>query len=287
MGQNKSRPANIDDAGGYGFSQDGTFGVVNNDNNTQMKPKFRHPWAVTFHLIFKIAAIFIYLFGSIFAQEFLGLFVILVFLISMDFWIVKNVTGRLLVGLRWWNYIDDDGQSHWMFENRKQSQSKNVNTNLQKQGTSNDVEFILFNQQQQQQQQQSNESQSQRPSGGSDSTVFWIGLFLFTIFWFFSLISAIFSFNIHWVLLVSIGFVLSGSNSYGYIRCRFGGGGGGDGDGDTNPVTMASNYTSSMFSQYVGPKMLFNMMRNAATTNTTTSTSTSQQNTSQSNTIAK
>ncbi|GBP74739.1 Uncharacterized Golgi apparatus membrane protein-like protein CG5021 [Eumeta japonica] len=24
--------------------------------------------------------------------------------------------GRLLVGLRWWNYVDDDGKSHWVFE---------------------------------------------------------------------------------------------------------------------------------------------------------------------------
>lgn len=28
-------------------------------------------------------------------------------------------TGRLLVGLRWWNYVDEDGQSHWVFESRK------------------------------------------------------------------------------------------------------------------------------------------------------------------------
>lgn len=37
----------------------------------------------------------------------------------MDFWTVKNVTGRLMVGLRWWNYVDDNGQSHWVFESRK------------------------------------------------------------------------------------------------------------------------------------------------------------------------
>jgi hypothetical protein len=29
---------------------------------------------------------------------------------------VKNVTGRLLVGLRWWNEIDERGSSHWKFE---------------------------------------------------------------------------------------------------------------------------------------------------------------------------
>lgn len=32
---------------------------------------------------------------------------------------MKNVTGRLMVGLRWWNYVDDDGVSHWVFESRK------------------------------------------------------------------------------------------------------------------------------------------------------------------------
>lgn len=31
----------------------------------------------------------------------------------------QNVTGRLMVGLRWWNQVDDDGRSHWVFEARK------------------------------------------------------------------------------------------------------------------------------------------------------------------------
>lgn len=29
------------------------------------------------------------------------------------------MTGRLLVGLRWWNQIDEDGTSHWVFEARR------------------------------------------------------------------------------------------------------------------------------------------------------------------------
>jgi hypothetical protein len=29
------------------------------------------------------------------------------------------ITGRLMVGLRWWNYVDDNGKSHWVFEARK------------------------------------------------------------------------------------------------------------------------------------------------------------------------
>lgn len=31
----------------------------------------------------------------------------------------QNITGRLMVGLRWWNQVDDDGRSHWVFEARK------------------------------------------------------------------------------------------------------------------------------------------------------------------------
>lgn len=32
---------------------------------------------------------------------------------------LQNITGRLMVGLRWWNHVDDDGRSHWVFESRK------------------------------------------------------------------------------------------------------------------------------------------------------------------------
>ncbi|RKO95051.1 DUF846-domain-containing protein [Caulochytrium protostelioides] len=37
-------------------------------------------------------------------------------LLACDFWAVKNITGRLLVGLRWWNEIDEEGNNMWVFE---------------------------------------------------------------------------------------------------------------------------------------------------------------------------
>jgi len=37
----------------------------------------------------------------------------------MNFWTVKNITGRLLVGLRYWNYVDKTGNNHGIFESRK------------------------------------------------------------------------------------------------------------------------------------------------------------------------
>lgn len=36
------------------------------------------------------------------------------------------IKGRLLVGLRWWNYVDDDGVSHWVYESRPKVSLINV-----------------------------------------------------------------------------------------------------------------------------------------------------------------
>lgn len=37
-------------------------------------------------------------------------------LLAADFWNTKNVAGRLLVGLRWWNETSPEGASIWVFE---------------------------------------------------------------------------------------------------------------------------------------------------------------------------
>ena len=36
--------------------------------------------------------------------------------VILDFWITKNVTGRYLVGLRWWNEIDRKGNPVYWYE---------------------------------------------------------------------------------------------------------------------------------------------------------------------------
>jgi hypothetical protein len=41
-----------------------------------------------------------------------------VLLLAFDFWTTKNVTGRLLVGLRWWNEVREDGSNIWIFESK-------------------------------------------------------------------------------------------------------------------------------------------------------------------------
>lgn len=80
---------------------------------------YRHPKTVFFHLLFRTLALFYYFFCTWFSKSFVLNFIIVVLLVAIDFWTVKNITGRLLVGLRWWNKVAEDGSSEWVFEAKK------------------------------------------------------------------------------------------------------------------------------------------------------------------------
>ncbi|CAG8676902.1 19442_t:CDS:2 [Dentiscutata erythropus] len=97
-------------------------------------------------------AILLYLFGGFFTDNFPLVFIICVLLLAFDFWTVKNVSGRLLVGLRWWNDIQPDGTNVWMFESRDPS----------------------------------------RPVNPTDSRIFWISLYATVVIWIFFGFFAIF-----------------------------------------------------------------------------------------------
>eukprot|EP00835_Amoeboradix_gromovi_P001035 NODE_40_length_29852_cov_0.370215.p14 type:complete len:191 gc:universal NODE_40_length_29852_cov_0.370215:6828-6256(-) len=71
-----------------------------------------HPIALIFHLLFKVIAFVVFLFGSS-LQSYVLVFVICTLSLAFDFWTTKNVSGRLLVGLRWWSMEDK-----WVFESR-------------------------------------------------------------------------------------------------------------------------------------------------------------------------
>lgn len=155
--------------------------------------------AALFHVVFKLLAFLFYLFGGLFGQDFISTFVSVILLISMDFWVVKNVTGRLLAGLRWSNYIDDGGNSHWIFENKNVSNDQASRDNL-----SSFQEEINGN------------------TGSADSSIFWTGLIIAPIIWVLLMIVSIFRLNVQWFMLVTLASVLSISNFYGYVRCRLG-----------------------------------------------------------------
>ncbi|KAL0248803.1 hypothetical protein GEMRC1_004037 [Eukaryota sp. GEM-RC1] len=80
---------------------------------SQVRQNSRHPKSVLFHVLFKVLAIIMWFMPM---THTVTKFAIVITLLAFDFWTVKNVTGRLLVGLRYWNKINDDGSSEWVFE---------------------------------------------------------------------------------------------------------------------------------------------------------------------------
>lgn len=76
-----------------------------------------HPVAAFFHILFKGLAILVFLLSVIgIISSFVTMFIAVTLLLAADFWTVKNVSGRLLVGLRWWNEVKEDGTNVWTFE---------------------------------------------------------------------------------------------------------------------------------------------------------------------------
>lgn len=105
------------------FTPSGTAGApmegsgANEQNLTHPEGRYKglHPIAAFFHVFFKISAVVLFLFGSLFANSVI-VFIITILLLAFDFWTTKNITGRLLVSLRWWSEVSEDGTSHWVFE---------------------------------------------------------------------------------------------------------------------------------------------------------------------------
>lgn len=152
----------------------------------------RHPLAQLFHLLFKTMAVIMYLIGNFFWGSFIGVTVICIMLLALDFWTVKNVTGRILVGLRWWNQVSADGTSVcmycmwwvqvWMYESQTDTSSVSP----------------------------------------SDHTVFWVGVYTTPILWLFFGLAALFRLNLKWEVIVVFGLILSSANVYGYLKCAKG-----------------------------------------------------------------
>lgn len=140
----------------------------------------RHPIAFCFHFIFKVAAVVYYILcGWIPGTTFVTNFVVIVILLAMDFWTVKNVTGRLLVGMRWWNEANETG-SAWRFEQAAE-------------GT--------------------------RVIHGAEKWWFWISQLANVGAWVFFAIFALFRLKFEYLLVDIIGIILGMSNLVGYFKC--------------------------------------------------------------------
>ncbi|XP_032183297.1 Golgi apparatus membrane protein TVP23 homolog A isoform X2 [Neovison vison] len=167
-------------------TEDVSLDFGNEEELAFRKAKIRHPLATFFHLFFRVSAIVTYVCCDWFSRSFVGCFVTVLLLLSFDFWSVKNVTGRLMVGLRWWNQIDEDGKSHWIFEARKASPNQIAATE-------------------------------------AEARIFWLGLIICPLIWIVFFFSTLFSLKLKWLALVIAGISLQAANLYGYILCKMGG----------------------------------------------------------------
>ncbi|CUG92361.1 transmembrane protein, putative [Bodo saltans] len=84
-----------------------------------------HPIAAFFQVIFKVGAILTFALGNAFGGSYVGIFISVVLMLSADFWASKNITGRILVSLRWWNDVKEDGTNEWVFESAPVASSVN------------------------------------------------------------------------------------------------------------------------------------------------------------------
>jgi len=139
-----------------------------------------HPKAQLFHVLFKGLAILVYLLCKFFTTRFILVFVLCILLLAFDFWTVKNVTGRLLVGLRWWNNIREDGTSEWIFESHDNSRTLHPR----------------------------------------DSKIFWTALYVTPVIWFLFFLTALLSFSFGWMLIVIVALSLNSANVVGYWKCQ-------------------------------------------------------------------
>ena len=119
-------------ANGSGGGPDGVFA------NSYLAAS-AHPIVCIFHMVFKGLALFLYIFGGWFAKDgstgkssganFIIVTVSCILLLAADFWVVKNITGRLLVGLRWWNKVEGDS-TRWIFESAKNKQTNRFDSSI-------------------------------------------------------------------------------------------------------------------------------------------------------------
>ncbi|GAA6046568.1 hypothetical protein JCM3770_006213 [Rhodotorula araucariae] len=135
-----------------------------------------HPVALFFLYAFRCAAIATYLLCGFFSSSYVFSTVLVVVLLSLDFWTVRNVSGRVLVGLRFWNQVDDDGTSFWVFESRSPEQ----------------------------------------PANAVDAKMFWIAMYSFPLAWVLLLFVGILKFNISFLPIVMLALVFNVTNTVGY-----------------------------------------------------------------------
>ncbi|KAL2756908.1 hypothetical protein ACRALDRAFT_1069611 [Sodiomyces alcalophilus JCM 7366] len=151
-----------------------------------------HPITLLTLLGFRISSVLVYFLGLWIIKSMIMIFIITILLLAADFYYLKNIAGRRLVGLRWWNEVDPStGESKWVFESSEPG-TKIVNA--------------------------------------TDSRFFWLALYVQPILWFLLAIFALVRLQFLWLPLVVaaaknndrdpvIALVLTIMNTLAFSRC--------------------------------------------------------------------
>ena len=161
---------------------------INNGNNEEGKSKVnptdfikksRNPQVALVTVSLKLLSLLFFLFFSIFTSNDALIMITVIIFIAADFWYTKNISGRILVGLRWWNNYDKETQGNiWKFESKNEIKESNV-----------------------------------------DRRTFWISLYGFAALWVILFVWESIAFNFTWAFLCLISMVISGINVVGFFKC--------------------------------------------------------------------
>ncbi|KAJ3971340.1 Golgi apparatus membrane protein TVP23 [Lentinula raphanica] len=160
-------------------AQNSQMATTHSDAESGIAGIFRqsaHPLALFFLYFFRISAITVYVISGFLTDNYVLSTVMVVVLLAMDFWNCRNVSGRTLVGLRFWNQVDDDGESYWVFESRDPS----------------------------------------RPANPIDSKMFWIALYVFPALWASLLVVSILKLGLAFIPIVILALVFNITNAIGF-----------------------------------------------------------------------
>ncbi|KAI4270460.1 MAG: hypothetical protein Q9205_006338 [Flavoplaca limonia] len=147
-----------------------------------------HPITLLFFLGFRISSLLFYILGSIFTNNFILVFIVTILLLAADFYYLKNIAGRRLVGLRWWNEVNTaSGDSHWVFESQDRSGSVEAGAPSQ---------------------------------NATDKRFFWLALYAQPAWWVvLAIVSVVRLLNPIWLSLIVIALILTITNTLAFSRC--------------------------------------------------------------------
>lgn len=156
-----------------------------------------HPLACLFHVGFKLVSVMAFMFMGLFTRSNVSVFITVLLSACLDFWTTKNVTGRYLIGLRWWSAADFAAEEDIV---RTIDENEEEETGEKKEEP--DWHFESYD--------------TDTSNSMLDSNIFWFGQAGASIFWSIMLVLKVIGLSMFWGMLVFICCSLSVMNLYAY-----------------------------------------------------------------------